>query len=77
MGQRVTINETGLGMSAARDGHIIGRQWSAGAGGYVEILDVIDRATLFPFIDASPAGYFVVGTNKLGTSDALRGCVFY
>jgi hypothetical protein len=77
MGQRVTINETGLGMSAARDGHIIGRQWSAGAGGYVEILDVIDRATLFPFIDASPAGYFIIGTNKLGTSDALRGRVFY
>jgi hypothetical protein len=62
MGQRVTIYEAGLAMNPpGREGHIIGRQWSAGPGGYVETLDVVDRTTLFPGL--SP--------------QAQRGQVFY
>lgn len=76
LGDRVTVNDSEQ-MDSARDAIVIGIDWSYSAqGGFKQTLMAVDVAGLYPYIGASP-GYFVLGTNKLGAADALRGRVFY
>lgn len=73
-GDRITVNDTSM-MSAGRAAIITGIRWRYGDT-FVQDIEAIDAANLYPYAGATP-GYFVVGTNKLGAADALRGRVFY
>lgn len=39
-------------------------------------LEGIDTTNLYPYLNSSP-GYFILGTNKLGSTDALKARLFY
>lgn len=49
--------------------------YSAESGARVN-LEGIETANLYPYLDTSP-GYFILGTNKLGSTDALKARLFY
>lgn len=74
-GDRITIND-GSVMSAARAAIIIAVAWRYGGQAFVQDITAIDAAALYPYATTSP-GYFRIGTNRLGSADALRGRVFY
>jgi len=79
LGAPVYIYDTLMGMSTTAHqahGFITARQWTANAAGYGETLEYVDREGLFAYALTTP-GYFVIGTNKLGTADAARGRVFH
>jgi len=75
IGDRITIDDNEL-MDSARSAYIVGIDWSYGRNGFRQNITAIDAAGLYPYIGASP-GYFIIGTNKLGAADALRGRLFY
>ena len=75
LGDRITLNDSEI-MSAGRDAFILAIDWSFGGGRFKQNLVCLDSTDLFEFADTTP-GYFVVGVNKLGAADALRGHVFY
>lgn len=74
-GDRVTINDASV-MSSSRAAIVIGLMWRYGEMSYTMDLEAVDAASLYPYLGASP-GYFVIGTNRLGAADALRGRCFY
>lgn len=49
--------------------------YSAESGARVNV-EGIETTNLYPYLDTSP-GYFILGTNKLGSSDALKARLFY
>lgn len=74
-GDRVTINDASA-MSSPRDAIVTGVTWRYGEMSYAMDIEAVDAVSLYPFLGASP-GYFVIGTNRLGAADALRGRCFY
>jgi hypothetical protein len=75
LGDRITIADSELSLSAT-DFFIIGISWSYSAKGFLQDIDAIRTTDIAPHVDASP-GYFVIGTNKLGAADVLRGRLFF
>jgi hypothetical protein len=63
-------------MSASRDALIIEIRWRLDKTGFAQDLELIDAANLYPYQSTTP-GYFVLGTNKLGTTDALKARLFF
>ena len=49
--------------------------YSAESGARVNI-EGIETTNLYPYLNTSP-GYFILGTNKLGSTDALKARLFY
>lgn len=75
LGDRITINDTTI-MSASRDALLTKIRWRLDKSGFSQDLEAIDAASLYPYQSTSP-GYFVLGTNTLGSSDALKGRLFF
>lgn len=78
LGDRYELND-GSVMTNPRDAFITAIQWSIGSEGFWQSLDLVDAVAAFPFADSTP-GYFIIGTNTLGTSDAgtlIPGRVFF
>lgn len=75
LGDRITINDTTI-MSASRDALITEIRWRLDKTGFNQDIEAIDAANLYPYQSTTP-GYFVIGTNKLGAADALRGRVLF
>lgn len=75
IGDRITITDSELYLSAT-DFWVTAISWSYSSRGYVQELEAYRCTDLFPYVGASP-GYFIIGTNKLGAADALRGRVFF
>lgn len=74
-GDRITVNDPSV-MSAGREAMVTEVRWRFSGMAYGMDIVAADAASLFKYAGASP-GYFWVGTNKLGSADALRGRVFY
>lgn len=74
-GDLITINDNSV-MSSSRTAYITAINWYYGGMSYTQDIDAMDAATLFP-ANSGGVGYFVIGTNKLGTADSLRAAVFY
>lgn len=74
-GDRITINDSTV-MSSSRDAYLIGIRWRLSDKGFIQDLQAADAASMYPYQFTSPA-YFVIGTNKLGSSDPDRARVFY
>ena len=77
LGDRLTVNDTSV-MSAARDGFVLSVNWTLGASGFRQGYELVDATSLYPYADTTP-GYFIIGTNKLGTeiTSTLPGRLFY
>ena len=71
----VTLNDASL-MSSSRSALISSVRWKLDGKGYKQDLILIDKTDLYPYQSTSP-GYFVIGTNKLGSADASRGRLFF
>lgn len=70
-GDRITLNDTSV-MSSARAAIVTGLSWRYEGMSYVQDIEAIDAADLYP------AGtYFVLGTNTLGGASATPGVTFY
>lgn len=74
-GDRIRVQDVSS-MSAARDAIVLRVSWTFSDMAYVQNLTAIDAANLYEYLGATP-GYFIIGTNKLGASDPLRGRIFY
>lgn len=72
-GDRITINDAKI-MSASRQAFITGISWRLDSGSFLQDIEAVDAASLYPYADGD--GYFVLGTNKLGTS-TLSAYLFY
>jgi hypothetical protein len=76
LGDRITIVDSEMDL-ASTDFWITAIAWSySSRGGYTQELEAYRVSDLFPHADTSP-GYLVLGVNKLGSADALRGRVFF
>lgn len=75
LGDRVTINDTTI-MSASRDALITEIRFRLDKSGFSQDLELIDAANLYPYQSTTPS-YFVLDTNKLGTTDALKARLFF
>ena len=72
-GDRITIDDTAI-MSASHDAFITGISWRYDSAGFTQDLEAVDAASLYPYADGD--GYFVLGTNKVGTG-TLSAYLFY
>lgn len=75
LGDRVTINDASV-MSSSRAAIIIGIDWSADHNGFTQNLSLFDLEGYYDYLDTDP-GYFIIGTNKLGSSGSDIGRLFY
>lgn len=73
LGDRVTINDAEI-MTNTRTGWITAISWRLSlGGGFSQDIEIMDSAGVYPY----EGEYFVLGTNKLGTTDPLKGVVFF
>jgi hypothetical protein len=76
LGDRITIVDAEMDL-ASTPFYVTAISWSySSRGGYTQELEAYRVSDLFPHADTSP-GYLVLGVNKLGSADALRGRVFF
>lgn len=65
LGDRITVDNTNA-MTSSREGFIISIDFRLSLKGFVQDLEVIDGADLYPFGNPGDDGYFVIGSNELG-----------
>ena len=78
-GDRVSFNDPTIMPGGAREAMLLAVQWTYSEGGFVQNLEALDAAGLYPSTGSAP-GYFLIsasGGSKLGSADAARGCLFY
>jgi hypothetical protein len=75
-GDRVSFNDPTVMPGGAREAMVLAVQWTYGSGAFVQNLEALDAAGLYPSTGAAP-GYFLLGASKLGSADAARGALFY
>lgn len=75
LGNRIRISGD-PDLASATDAYIIAINWEYSKNGFVQTIECIEASGIYPYAGASP-GYFYIGTNKLGTSSAQRGRLFY
>jgi hypothetical protein len=64
LGDRITISDSET-MSASRDAYIVGLQWSFGAQGFWQDIELVDAAGTFQYtLDE----YFIISTDTLGSA---------
>lgn len=65
LGDRITINDDAV-MTSSRQAFITGIQFSFNQTGFLQTIEAMDAASLFPYSD-----YLVIGTDVLGTEKAF------
>ena len=75
LGDRVTITDAELDLAATAF-WITAISWSYSSKGYLQDIDAVRCSDMYPHSETSP-GYFILGTNRLGSADALRARVFF
>lgn len=73
LGDRVTITDTNT-MTNNVDIQLTRINWKYGDSSFSQDLIGVDASDLFTY---TAAEYFTIGTNKLGSTDALKGRLFY
>lgn len=63
-GDRITISDAYV-MTSDRDAFITAISWRVDNSGFVQDIEAVDAATLYPYADGD--GYFVLNSSKLGT----------
>jgi hypothetical protein len=78
-GDRVSFSDPTVMPGGAREAIVLAVGWTISSSGYVQTLEAMDAASLYPSTGTAP-GYFLISTSggsKLGSGDAARGCLFY
>jgi hypothetical protein len=76
LGDRITIVDAEMDL-ASTPFYVTAISWSySSRGGYTQDIDAVRTSDMAPHADTSP-GYFIIGTNKLGSADSARGRVFF
>lgn len=75
LGDRITISDANT-MSSDHDGFITSITWRASSKGFSQDYECIDATDLYAYAVTTPA-YFILNTNQLGSSDPLKGRLFY
>jgi hypothetical protein len=76
LGDRVTLGNAAA-MSSNRDAFITAITWRLSNQGFGQDLEVLDATQLYPYGNSGDTGYFVIGTNVLGSTTGAIAHIFY
>jgi hypothetical protein len=75
IGDRITVSDSEISLSST-DFFVTGINWTYSSRGYIQEIEAVRCTDLYPHLGETPT-YFIIGTNKLGSADALRGRCFF
>ncbi len=75
IGDRVTITDSEVSLTAT-DFWVTSLSWTYSSKGYFQEIEGARCTDLYPHVDAAP-GYFIIGTNVLGSAETFRGRCFF